>query len=111
MLEISRLEEQLAQMFGELVHIVIDEKEQERLGYYSPKKRVIVLCTHLHENVEETVHVLLHEYKHAMQHIEEENCFVGYNEQCRLIGYENHPLEVEAEQFAFAFEQMFLKKI
>lgn len=101
----------LEQMFGERVTVIEDDKEQERLGYYKPSTREIVLATHLHNSTKETIHVLLHEFKHYMQHSEDSSCFKGYAEQCVAYGYTEHPLEVEAEQFAFAFEGLFLNKL
>ena len=92
----------LNERFGEqaIVNIIDKTIAKERLGYYDHRKRTINICVDNITNNDELLHVCLHEYARYLQHIEEPTCFDYYKQECMYYGYENHPLEIAAEQFA-----------
>lgn len=106
---VLELIKRLNEMFGEQAIVtVIDSKTAgERLGYYDHNASVINICEENILDDEELVHVCLHEYAHFLQHQEESTCFDNYRQECDFYGYENHPLEIAAEQFATLYKGRF----
>ena len=99
--------------FGEVsISKEVSAKEAKgRIGYYDQNTGIINICRENVKSNKELVHVCLHEYAHFLQHLEEENCFRNWRTECEFYGYENHPLEVAAEQFAelwfFKYKEVF----
>lgn len=106
---INKLIDTLNNMFGEQAKVVVIEATVagERLGYYDHNTELINICEDNMEDTEELVHVCLHEYAHFLQHAEEPTCFDNYRQECAFYGYENHPLEIAAEQFATLYKGRF----
>lgn len=96
----------LNQQFGEQAIVVSIPVSiaKERLGYYNHNDGTINVCEENILDNNELVHVCLHEYAHFLQHKEEPTCFDLYKQECTHYGYENHPLEIAAEQFAMLWE-------
>ena len=100
----------LNQQFGEQAEVTVIDATRagERLGYYDHNIGLINICEGNMADIEELVHVCLHEYAHFLQHIEEPTCFDYYKQECTWYGYEHHPLELAAEQFAELWKNKFL---
>lgn len=107
---IYELIESLNAQFGEqaIVTLIDTKIAGKRLGYYDHNVRVINICKDNMLDNNELVHVCLHEYAHFLQHVEEPECFDYYKQECKYWGYENHPLEIAAEQFAELWKGRYL---
>lgn len=103
--------ELLEELYGLNVDICLDYSlKEEQVGYYNPTTQEIYLGLN-YKDVEELAWVVLHEFQHHKQQLNNNRAFVGYNEVCELMGYENHPLEVDAEAFASVEHKRFSKEL
>lgn len=103
--------ELLEELYGLSVEVCLDYSlTGEQVGYYMPSSGEIFLSPN-YKDKEELAWVALHEFQHHKQQLADSMAFVGYRKTCELMGYENHPLEVDAEAFAGVEFKRFSKEL
>lgn len=81
--------------------VVIKDKNKNKMANYFPYSRKIEIYMNSHYNVYEIVDTLLHEITHYKQHQSKPRTILkDYKKLLDVHGYENHPMEIEANKNA-----------
>lgn len=77
---------------------------KKRMGVFYGSRKEIVLYVNNHKDVVNFIDTALHEVVHHKQYLENPRSFdKEYQKLLSSVGYENHPMEVEARKLAAEF--------
>ena len=92
------------------LNVMVLDKNKNKMANYYPHKRKIEIYMNSHYTVNEIVNTLLHEITHYKQHQTKPRTILkDYKKLLDVYGYENHPMEKEANENAVKYTEPCLK--
>jgi hypothetical protein len=83
---------------------------KKKQGHFSFVDNSVVIYVNTHQSVLDLTNTVIHEFVHYIQ-IPSQKMMKQYNRELQEIGYDNHPMEIEARMIAHKFDEKCMTEV